>query len=75
MNTLNQKTVIIKPGLNTEEVAGFSKVLRDKILLKRFAQAEEIARLAAFPGSDDSSFLTGTDIVIDGGLIVNPVIH
>jgi len=75
MNTLNQKIAIIKPGLNTEEEAGFSKVLSDKILLKRFAQAEEIARLAAFLGSDDSSFITGTEMVIDGGLIVNPVIH
>ena len=75
MNTLNQKIAIIKPGLNTEEVAGFSKVLSDKILLKRFAQTEEIARLAAFLGSDDSSFITGAEIVMDGGLIVNPVIH
>lgn len=64
-----------KLGLNVEEVAGFSKVLSDKILLKRFGQAEEIARLAAFLGSDDSSFITGTEIVIDGGLIVNPVIQ
>jgi NAD(P)-dependent dehydrogenase (short-subunit alcohol dehydrogenase family) len=75
MNTLNPKIAIIKPGLNTEEVAGFSKVLSDKILLKRFAQAEEITRLAAFPGSDNSSFITGTEIVMDGGLIINPVVH
>jgi NAD(P)-dependent dehydrogenase (short-subunit alcohol dehydrogenase family) len=75
MNTLNQKTAIIKLSLNPEEVARFGKVLSDKILLKRFARAEEIARLAAFPGSDDSSFFTSTEIVIDGGLIVNPVVH
>lgn len=75
MHALNQKTAIIKLGLNTEEVVGFSKVISDKILLKRFAQAEEIARLADFLGSDDSSFITRTEIVIDGGLIVNPVIH
>lgn len=75
MHALNQKTAIIKLGLNTEEVVGFSKVISNKILLKRFAQAEEIARLADFLGSDDSSFITRTEIVIDGGLIVNPVIH
>jgi NAD(P)-dependent dehydrogenase (short-subunit alcohol dehydrogenase family) len=39
-----------KLGLNSEEIAGFSKVLSEKILLKRFAQAEEIAQLAAFLG-------------------------
>lgn len=64
-----------KLGLNPEEIAGFSQVLSDKILLKRFAQAEEIAQLAAFLASDDSSFITGTEMVIDGGLIVNPVVH
>jgi NAD(P)-dependent dehydrogenase (short-subunit alcohol dehydrogenase family) len=64
-----------KLGLNSEEIAGFSKVLSEKILLKRFAQAEEIAQLAAFLGSDDSTFITGTEMVIDGGLIVNPVVQ
>ncbi|MDT3400964.1 SDR family oxidoreductase [Mucilaginibacter terrae] len=63
-----------KLGLNAEEIAGFSKVLSDKILLKRFGQSQEIAQLAAFLGSDDSSFITGTEMVIDGGLIVNPVV-
>lgn len=75
MNMLNQKTGTIKSGLNSEEVSGFSKILSDKILLKRFAQAEGNARLAAFLGSDDPSFITGTEMAIDGSLIVNPVIH
>jgi NAD(P)-dependent dehydrogenase (short-subunit alcohol dehydrogenase family) len=64
-----------KLGLNTEEIAGFSTMLSEKILLKRFGRADEIAQLAAFLGSDDSTFITGTEIVIDGGLIVNPVVH
>jgi NAD(P)-dependent dehydrogenase (short-subunit alcohol dehydrogenase family) len=64
-----------KLGLNTEEIAGFSAMLSEKILLKRFGQADEIAQLAAFLGSDDSTFITGTEMVIDGGLIVNPVVQ
>jgi len=64
-----------KLGLNNEEIAGFSKVLSDKILLKRFGRSEEIAQLAAFLGSDDSSFITGTEMVIDGGLTVNAVVQ
>lgn len=36
--------------------------------LGRIAQPEEIARVALFLACDDSSFLTGTAIVADGGL-------
>lgn len=37
--------------------------------LKRVGQPEEIAKLIAFIASDDASYLTGTDILCDGGAI------
>jgi len=64
-----------KLGMNTEEVNAFSKILSSKILLKRFARAEEIAQLACFLSSGDSTFITGTEMVIDGGITVNPVMN
>lgn len=63
-----------KLGLSNEEVAGFGTVLGEKILLKRFAQSSEIAKTVGFLASDDSSFITGTEIIVDGGLTVNPVV-
>jgi NAD(P)-dependent dehydrogenase (short-subunit alcohol dehydrogenase family) len=63
-----------KLGLQKEEVDGFGAVLGEKILLKRFAQSSEIAKTVSFLASDDSSFITGTEIVIDGGLTVNAVV-
>ncbi|WP_276381544.1 SDR family oxidoreductase [Flavobacterium sp. H4147] len=63
-----------KLGLQKEEIEGFGTVLGEKILLKRFAQSAEIAKTVSFLASDDSSFITGTEIVIDGGLTVNAVV-
>jgi 2-keto-3-deoxy-L-fuconate dehydrogenase len=34
----------------------------------RFARAEEIASMALYLASDDSAFMTGQAIVMDGGM-------
>ncbi|MBT4642891.1 MAG: glucose 1-dehydrogenase [Deltaproteobacteria bacterium] len=47
--------------------------LKDKLLAKypmgRFAQPREIAQAALFLLSDESSFVTGTELIVDGGFL------
>ena len=39
----------------------------DRVALKKMGDADDIARAALYLSSDDSSFATGTEIVLDGG--------
>lgn len=40
-----------------------------QIGVKRFGKPEEIAKMAVFLASEDSSFIAGTTIVVDGGML------
>ncbi len=45
----------------------WSKTMLDKIMLGRPGTPEEVAAVAIFLASDESSFITGADIRVDGG--------
>lgn len=66
----------LSPGV-TDTPMGRAEMVRHPMMhdliknspLRRAAQAEEVATVAAFLCSDESSFITGTDILVDGGCV------
>jgi NAD(P)-dependent dehydrogenase (short-subunit alcohol dehydrogenase family) len=42
--------------------------IQARIPLHRFREAGEVAKVVLFLASDDASFMTGSEVVVDGGL-------
>ena len=57
-----------KAGLPAEALKQVMGKLKQHIPLKRFGRAEDVAKLVSFLSSDDASFITGSEYVIDGGI-------
>lgn len=63
-----------KTGMSQEQLTGFSDAMKARIPLKEFGTPEAIAHLVTFLASDDAWYITGSEINIDGGLNINPVL-
>ncbi|MBN8534413.1 MAG: glucose 1-dehydrogenase [Rhizobiales bacterium] len=55
-------------GMSEEEAKGIESHFASLVPLKRFAEAHEIAQAVVFLASSDSSYVVGTELVVDGGL-------
>jgi len=57
-------------GGDPEKIAIFKEIVRNEVPLRRFAQPEEIARVALFLASDEASYITGAAFAADGGQLL-----
>jgi NAD(P)-dependent dehydrogenase (short-subunit alcohol dehydrogenase family) len=55
-------------GLNQMSGEGLSEAYRDRIPLGRLGRPEDIAHAVSFLASDESSYISGTELFVDGGL-------
>ena len=67
MFTENMEAFAQMVGTNVEDI--FARFMKD-VPLRRVARPDEMAGICAFLASDDSSFLTGAAIPVDGGAAV-----
>lgn len=59
-----------KLGMNAEQLSAFAAGFIPKIPMARFGESAEIAKAAVFFASDDSSYVTGAELLVDGGTAV-----
>jgi NAD(P)-dependent dehydrogenase (short-subunit alcohol dehydrogenase family) len=61
--------ILERNGLSDDAVARARESIASQVPLKRLGRPDEIAKAALFLASADSSFLVGSEIVADGGMI------
>jgi NAD(P)-dependent dehydrogenase (short-subunit alcohol dehydrogenase family) len=57
-----------KFGMPDEAMQAVKEEVQRKSPIKRFGEAEEVARVAVFLASAESSYIVGQEIVVDGGM-------
>lgn len=61
-------TPIFNGVLNEEQTKQFNATIVANVPLGRMGNPDEVAKAASFLASDDSSYITGTELSVDGGL-------
>jgi NAD(P)-dependent dehydrogenase (short-subunit alcohol dehydrogenase family) len=58
-----------KMGMPADQIDGMKTSIQSQVPIGRFGDPSEIAKVATFFASDDSSFVLGTELIADGGMV------
>jgi NAD(P)-dependent dehydrogenase (short-subunit alcohol dehydrogenase family) len=61
--------IINRSGVDPKDVPALREMIRGNIPMKRFGTSEEVAAAVLFLASNESSFITGIDLFVDGGAV------
>ncbi|WP_079509006.1 SDR family NAD(P)-dependent oxidoreductase [Mesobacillus jeotgali] len=61
------ETPLTEQGMKNEQ---FVKAIRKNTALKRAGRPEEVANVIAFLASQEASYMTGSDVLVDGGWLI-----
>lgn len=64
---LIETPIYSKLGMPKDQLDAFATNMANSVPIKRFGSADEIAKVALFLASDNSSYIAGAEIMADGG--------
>jgi len=62
--------IFSKTGMGAEEVQQMAAGIQSQVALGRFGKSEEVANAVLFLASDESSYVQGQEVVVDGGMTI-----
>lgn len=63
-----ESAILARSGMSAQELEQTRKWITDQVPMKRFGQPEDIAAAVLYLTSSESSYVIGTDLVVDGGM-------
>jgi NAD(P)-dependent dehydrogenase (short-subunit alcohol dehydrogenase family) len=72
VNVVSPGAIAAGPNAARTDDSEFMSRVEREIPLRRMGEAREVAKLVVYLASKESDYITGTEIVIDGGLLLHP---